>query len=466
MAQGSLDIVLPGSVTQVAERFRKAGGTLFIVGGWLRDLMRGAKTSDIDFATDVPTEKTTQLVQGLGRIYTIGEKFGTIGLITAGLDMEITTLRSDVYTPGSRHPDVSRVAGVEEDLSRRDFTINAMAFEIAPGFGPLIDPFDGRSDLIAGIIRTPGPPEPRMAEDPLRMMRAVRFAAQLGFEIDRSLLDVLEKDALRLDTISRERRRDELEKILISKHPDTGVRLLVDTGLMERVCPEVADMNKVEQPRGYHRADVLGHALLATTYVRPDPLLRRAALFHDLGKPEAMITEPKVAFPEHEKIGAGLTRQAMKRLHYGNEEIQKTEFLVRRHMRPIHYEPEWKDSAVRRLIRDCTLRTEDEVLVPLSAVLELARADVEAGALDKVPLFLGVIDDLEQRIADLGAHHEITRAHSPLGGDELMEMFDRPGGPWIRPVKDYLTQKVVDGELSQDDKAKARELAIDYMKMA
>jgi len=456
-------VEIPEAVRALASAVAGAGGHLYIVGGWVRDLLRGSPCKDIDLATDLPPARVKKALEGFGPLYTVGEKFGTVCVIAGDYTFEVTTLRTDVYTPGSRHPEVTHIEDIVEDLARRDFTINAMAVEVAPATGRLIDPFDGAGDLERRLVRAPGPPASRMAEDPLRMMRAIRFAAQLGFNVDGELMRVLTEDSHLLAGISWERRRDELEKILVSPNPDVGVRMLVDTGLMEHVSPEVAAMKGVEQPPGYHRADVLEHTLLAVGYVRPDPLLRRAALFHDVGKPVVKVSEPKVSFPEHDKVGVELTRAAMRRLRYGNEDIQKTVFLVRRHMRPIRYERDWSDAAVRRLIRDCTLIKDGKVVVEQSDVFELARADIRAGSLEAAPRFLDLLDSLEARIEELGAREEIKAARSPLDGRELMELFGLGPGPWLRGVKDHLTHKVVDGELAPDDKESAARLARDYL---
>ncbi|MCG2796749.1 MAG: CCA tRNA nucleotidyltransferase, partial [Actinomycetia bacterium] len=310
--ESRLDI--PEPITAIGERIAGAGGVVYMVGGWVRDRLRGVDSHDIDLATSLTPDEVRSAVSGLGSIYNLGERFGTVGVRAGGYTVEITTFRRDRYSPGSRHPEVTPVASIEEDLSRRDFTVNAMALSLAPEPGRLLDPFGGARDIKRGLIRTPGPPGPRMAEDPLRMMRAVRFAAQLGYEIDGELLGVLEGDAGLLDSISRERCQGELERILISPGVDTGVRTLVDTGLMEYVSPEVAAMEGVEQPSTYHRADVLEHTLLMMKYLPDDPLLRRAALFHDVGKPPTKVTTPKLMFPEHEKVGEELTRRAMRRL--------------------------------------------------------------------------------------------------------------------------------------------------------
>lgn len=456
-------IVFPEAVLALASRIESEGGQLFVVGGWVRDLLRGKECKDIDLATDLPPARVRRAIESSGPVYDIGERFGTICTIADGFTFEITTLRTDAYSEGSRHPEVTHIDQIEDDLGRRDFTINAMALRVSMVSENLIDPFGGAADLASGVIRTPGDPEPRMAEDPLRMMRAVRFAAQLGFRIEDHLLDVLKAQADRLDQISWERRRDELEKTIVSPHPDVGVRLLVDTGLMSYVSEEVAAMKGVAQPSAYHRADVLEHTLLTMTYLAPDPLLRRAALFHDVGKPPTRITEPRLMFNEHDKVGTELTQVAMRRLRYSTEDIQATVFMVRRHMRPIRYERDWSDSAVRRLVRDCNLRRNGEVVVPMEWVFELARADVKAGNLDKAPIFGTLIDDLEDRIEELGAHEEIHLAASPLDGTELAEMFAREPGPWLKPLKGHLKQLVIEGRLKGDDKEAAARFAREFM---
>jgi len=422
--------------------------------------------SEVDLATDLVPGAVKPLLEGLGSIYDIGEKFGTVGLVSDGLVVESTTFRSDSYTPGSRHPAVTPAAGIEDDLARRDFTVNAVALCVTPDRGRLVDPFGGVEDIVRKIIRTPGEPGRTMAEDPLRMMRAVRFSAQLGFHVDDALLAVLREKAALLEGISRERRRDELEKTLVADDSPAGLRTLVDTTLMDFVCPEVSAMRGVEQPPSYHRADVLEHTLLTVGYCRPDPLLRRAALFHDVGKPKAKVTEPKVMFPEHDRIGYELTRTTMKRLKYSGEDRLETSFLVRRHMRPMQYNDNWTEAAVRRLVRDCTLMKDDRVLVPLSAVFELARADIHAGNLDHVPKMLKVVGDLEERIASIEGRETIERPRSPLDGRELMEIAGRPQGPWLREVKTYLEHRVVDGDLAPDDKAGAERLARDFLEAA
>lgn len=452
-------IDIPGPVIAIGRRITDAGGELHIVGGWVRDYLRGEECKDIDLATSLSANRVRQALSGLGSVYALGEQFGTIGLQMEDYTLEITTFRRDEYSHGSRHPRISKVREIEEDLSRRDFTINAIALSAAPEQGVLIDPFDGKRDIEQRLIRTPGPPAPRMTEDPLRMLRAVRFAAQLGYDIVPELKEAIEAKPGLLDTISQERRRDELEKIIISPGSGRGVRMLVGNGLMEYVAPEVSAMAEVEQPPAYHRANVLEHTLLMMDYLAPVPLLRRAALFHDVGKPPAKVTEPKTMFPEHEKIGESLTRSALRRLRYSNEDIQKTVFLVRYHMRPIHYRSNWSDAAVRRLIRDCILLKDNEILVPLESVMELARADILAGSFETVEPNIALVEELEQRVERIQAEQKVESVRSPLDGRELMELSGREQGPWIKAVKDYLTELVLDGVLDANDKEAASRFA-------
>lgn len=454
---------IPELIAAIGERIAAAGGEVHIVGGWVRDRLRGVDCQDIDLATTLAPDRVKSAVEELGPVYDLGERFGTVGVQAGAYTVEITTFRRDRYSPGSRHPEVTPVASIEEDLSRRDFTINAMALPVAPEPGGLLDPFGGARDIERCLIRTPGSPGERMAEDPLRMMRAVRFAAQLGYQIDGELLSVLESEAGLLDSISWERRRDELERILVTDRADTGIRTLVNTGLMRYVSPELAAMDGVEQPPTYHRADVLEHTLLTMMYLPADPLLRRAALFHDVGKPPAKVTSPRTSFHDHESIGEELTRRAMRRLRYGNIDIRKTAFLVRRHMRPILYDSAWSDAAVRRMRRECALVKNDTVLVPVETVFELAAADIKAGSLEKAREGLARLSELKERVDRAGEEHPVEMSRSPLDGRELMELFGRKEGPWIRDIKAHLTGLVVDGELDPDDRKGAAVRAREFL---
>ncbi len=442
---------IPHEAIQVAQVLLDRGARVFLVGGCVRDLILGLEPPDIDIATDMPFDDLKEALSSLGRTYELGRKFFTLGLRGNNYNFEISSLRKEKYKKGSRHPEVQPARDIHEDLARRDFTINAVAIELYPDSANIIDPFGGIEDIKSGIIRTPGDPKEKMLEDPLRMMRAVRFASKLGFKIEESLKEIINRNSEALDLISLERRRDELEKIIISPRPDTGIRLLVEMDLMRFIIPEIAKMKGVEQPARYHRADVFEHTLLTMTYVEPDALLRRAALFHDTGKPDTRLTEPKVMFPDHEKIGEEITRRAMTRLKYSRKDIAMTAFLVRKHMRPIRYRSTWKDAAVRRLVRECVLVKGDEVLVPLEKVISLARADILAGSFETVDENLALIDELLERIKSITEKEEPQKIKSPLNGNEIMNLAKLHPGPWIREVKEHLTNLVIEGKLKPED---------------
>lgn len=467
---GDIYSAIPDVVKVIGERVASSDGVLYIVGGWVRDMLRGIPSSDIDLATNLKPSQVKELISDLGKMTTIGERFGTITLLPRSAEgphkIEITTFRREEYQKGSRHPQVEALEEIDEDLSRRDFTINAIALRVVPKPNELIDPFGGITDIRRKLLRTPRGPNETMAEDPLRMMRASRFAAELGFDLDAELHSAIEKNWDLLGSISRERQRDELERILISPYPDRGLRLLLATGLARIVLPELCELEGVEQPKAYHRADVFEHTLLTIMYTRPLPLLRRAALFHDFGKPRARVSKPKVMFPEHEKIGAKLTDEAMARLRYSKGEIKKTSFIVRYHMRPIRYDSDWSDSAIRRLIRDCTLVENENVVITPELIMELARADIKAGNLESAPIFLEKMDKLEKRIASMRENTKPETLKSPLDGNELMDIFKKGPGSWIREVKSYLENEVISGRLHPEDKEKARQLAEKFLQDA
>ncbi len=455
---------IPTQALRLAEFLIARGARVYLVGGCVRDLLLGLESLDIDIATDMPFNSLKSVLPEFGKTYQLGEKFNTIGLIANAYNFEITSLRKEKYKEGSRHPEVQPAADIVEDLARRDFTINAIAIELKQEPAEIIDPFGGIEDIRSRIIRTPGNPEERMREDPLRMMRAVRFSSKLKFELEESLKGVLKDCSNALDTISWERRRDEFEKILTSPHPDVGIRLLAETDLMQFIVPEIVQMIGVEQPRPYHRANVFEHTLLTVINTEPDPLLRRAALFHDIGKPPSMVTEPKVMFPHHERKGEEITRNAMRRLRYSNKDIEMTAFLVRRHMRPIQYRSEWTDSAVRRLVKDCVLVKGEKILVPLEKVIALARADILAGGDETVNENLALMDELLERIKALNASEGAQKIGSPLNGNDIMLLAGKGPGPWIRDVKNYLTELVIEGKLKPYDIDGASKAALKYMK--
>lgn len=436
--------------------FAQRGKQLYIVGGSVRDAVLEREHIDIDMATDARPDLVKALVADVHpeAIYTVGERFGTIGAIVDGRVLEITTFRSERYKPYSRKPDVSFGASLEGDLSRRDFTVNAMAQK--PVTGELIDPFGGLRDIKAKVIRAVGNPDERFSEDPLRMMRAIRFGAQLDFAIEEGTAQAIERNHRKLRLVSQERITDELNKILASPSPGRGMRVLCDLGLMEFIIPELLELRGTEQDE-YHHKDVFEHTLIVLDRVAPDLRLRWAALLHDIAKPVTkVVSDGEVHFYGHDIVGAEMARNILMRLRMDRETIDVVYKLVSMHQRVNLYESSWTDGAVRRLVRDAG----DDI----GLLLSLSRADITSRRPRKVEYALRQIAELEERIKRLVEEEEIKALKSPLDGHELMAIFKRPPGPWIREVKDYLLSKVLDGELSPDDKQTAQKLAEEFLK--
>lgn len=455
---------VPTAILRMGEEVSRRGGELYVVGGWVRDRLLGGAPDEMDLTTSLPTDILREvLTKASGTVRETGLRYGTLSTSFDGLPVEVTSYRSERYRPGSRHPEIALISDIEGDLGRRDFTINAIALPVAGDDEPVVDPFGGITDLRNGLIRTPGDPDARMKEDPLRMLRAVRFHGQLGFAIDDHLYGALTRNAGMLHIISAERKRDEFEKLLISDGAASGIRMLVRTGLMQEISPEISAMDGVEQPLSCHRADVLEHTLLTIMYLPPVPLLRRAALFHDVGKPATAVTEPKRRFPGHDRIGSEMTERIMRQLRYSNREIEKTAFMVRMHMRPIYYSDEWGDSAVRRAVHDCTLRDGDgNPLVGIEEILRLARADILAGNEDVAPIFIKAIERFEERANHLMQGSTVKPPDSPIGGEEIMRLLGVGPGPHVGAVKAYLKRLVMEGELGESDVEQARILAKKY----
>ncbi len=436
--------------------FAQHGKQLYVVGGSVRDAILGREHIDIDMATDARPEVVKALIAEVNpeAIYTVGERFGTIGAIVDGRVLEITTFRSERYKPYSRKPDVTFGTSLEGDLSRRDFTINAIAQH--PLTGELIDPFGGLTDIKAKLIKAVGDPDERFAEDPLRMMRAIRFAAQLGFGIEDETAQAIKRNHQKLRLVSQERITDELNKILVSPSAGRGVRRLCDLGLMEFIIPEFMELRGTEQDE-YHHKDVFEHTLIVLDRVAPDLRLRWAALLHDIAKPVTKtIVGGEVHFYGHDVVGAEMARNILMRLRLDRETINVVYKLVSMHQRVNLYDSSWTDGAVRRLVRDAG----DE----MGLLLALSRADITSRRPRKVEFALRQLAELEGRINRLAEEEEIKALKSPLDGNELMAIFKRPPGPWIRDVKDYLLAKVLDGELAPDDKEKAIEMAEEYLR--
>lgn len=450
-----LDIILT-----LAEAFRAQHKQLYMVGGTVRDvLLHRGESNDADLATDATPEEIKRIVAATRptTVVLVGERFGTVRLHYGTDIIEITTFRSERYNPESRKPEVCFGTELEEDLRRRDFTINAMARN--PLTGEIIDLFGGRQDLEAHILRAVGnEPDKRFDEDPLRLLRAVRFAAQLDFTIEAETRRSIMRQAPKLQKISRERIRDEMNKLLLSAHPAKGLDLLVELGLMEYIIPEVLELRGVsQQPQplsrtGAQSKDVYAHVLRVVERSSPRLVTRWAALLHDIAKPRTRsVEEGKVHFFGHEDLGAYMARDILKRLHFDRDFIESVSQIVRLHMRANAYTPEWTDGAVRRLMLESGNDFAD--------LLDLSRADITSYRADKVNRAAARVAELAERVQRLKEEAERVPLKSPLDGNELMALFDRGPGPWLRPIKDHLLSLVIDGELSPDDKEEAARIA-------
>ena len=489
---------VPEPLARLGEGFREAGHELHLVGGYVRDAMLGREHPDADAATDACPRRIKHLLRPhADHLWTVGERFGTIGTEVEGYAVEVTTYRSDQYTEGTRHPEVTFGDSLEEDLARRDFTINAVAADALTG--EILDPFEGRKDLERGVIRPVGDPLDRMRDDPLRMMRAVRFEATLStpekpFALTPDLEGAIRDNAHWLESISDERIRDEFEKIFLSDNVARGLRTLVRLGRMPYVVPEFMETVNVKQEAEFHHKDVFAHTLIVVSNVEPDPVLRKAAFFHDIGKPRTLVYEhrctycgakslqktadegecercggrtmaKKIHFYGHENVGAGIARRAMRRLAYPNDAVDAVAHLVANHMRPYGYAASrdpWSDSAVRRFIRDAYLARGDRTLADVDMLLKLARADITGSAPRRRHIAEASWRSLKSRVEEIRAEDAVERLESPLDGNDLMLQFGRGPGPWIRALKDYLRDEVVEARLGKDDKEKAREIAEAY----
>ncbi|MCL5109855.1 MAG: CCA tRNA nucleotidyltransferase [Chloroflexi bacterium] len=438
-------------VTRLAEAFQRHGKQLYLVGGSVRDDLLGRPGKDLDLTTDARPEEVKRLAMAAkpSGLYTVGERFGTIGLVFGDLHVEITTFRAEQYPPHSRKPVVSFGTSLADDLSRRDFTINALARDVLSG--RLFDPYGGLRDLRDKVVRAVGVPAERFAEDPLRLLRAVRFAVQLGFDIDPETAAGIAETASTLAKISRERVAEEMNRILLSPEPTRGVRLLWELGLLPFVIPEMMEMVQMDQGR-YRHKDVFEHTLLVLERVAPDLPLRWAALLHDIAKPRTFSYEGgEVRFWGHEHLGEQIARSITQRLRLDGRTVEAVARLVRMHLRANQFDETWTDGAVRRLVREAG---ED-----LWRLFDLSRADVTSHRPLRVELALARVAALEQRCRELAQQEAIESLHSPLDGNDLMALFGRGPGPWIGRVKDYLFDLVLEGDLDQEDRTRAEELA-------
>jgi poly(A) polymerase len=417
----------------LGRRFADAGHALHLVGGSVRDALLGRLGDDLDLTTDARPEQVLALVEGWAETtWDAGIAFGTVGLQKKGQRVEITTYRAESYDPASRKPDVTYGSTLEDDLVRRDFAMNAMALALpdwrAPG--AFVDLYGGMDDLAAGVIRTPGRPEDSFDDDPLRMMRAARFAAQLGFDVAPDVVAAMRDRAPRLAIVSAERVRGELEKLLLGGHPRRGLELLVDTGLADVVLPELPAL-RLEIDEHHQHKDVYEHTLQVLERAialedEPDLVLRLAALLHDIGKPATRRHEPGggVSFHHHEVKGAHLARRRLKALTFGKDVVEAVFLLTEMHLRFHGYgQPgtsPWTDAAVRRYVHDAG----DQ----LDRLHKLTRSDCTTRNRKRAERLARAYDELEARIAELAAQEELNRIRPDLDGNEIMELLGLPPG--------------------------------------
>lgn len=430
--------------------FRAAGHQLWIVGGALRDRAMGRTPGDVDYATSALPDEVEAVAAGLGlQVSLVGKRFGTIGVYVGERWSEITTFRGDSYAGGTRWPDVTFGRSIGEDASRRDFTINALAENTATG--EQLDRFDGLGDIERRLIRAVGEPAARFREDPLRILRGIRFASQLDFVVEEGTLAAMAATVVLIGTLSQERITAELDKLLLGASPGRGLELLRAIGALPIVLLELAPMVGCDQNR-FHQYDVWGHTVATVEAVggAKDKLrLRRwAALVHDVGKPAVRHRKPngEWGFYRHETEGAEMTSVLLDRLRVGRREAGAITLLVRRHMdRP---EPGDRRS-VRRFMKRIDGHWRD--------LLALKRADNASHTYDDTAYH----DALEAACARIEAEEaDALRAESPLTGDDLVRMAGRPPGPWIREVKDALSAMVLDGDLAPGDRRSAEAAAL------
>jgi poly(A) polymerase len=442
-------------VGPLADAFAAAGHRLYLVGGVVRDLLLGDNLpTDYDFTTDATPDEVEAVLEGFDAVdatWTQGKRFGTIGAkVRVGVgarqrvvDHEITTHRAEAYDPESRKPDVSFATDVEADLSRRDFTINAMALSLPDA--RLVDPFGGTADLAAKVLRTPLSPVESFSDDPLRMLRAARFLTRYDLKPDDELVEAVESMAERLEIVSAERVRDELNRLIVLDDPSPGLWFLVDTGLADHFLPELSAMRLEQDPIHRHK-DVLAHTIAVVRNTSAELVLRLAALFHDIGKPATRGYGPKgVTFHHHEVVGARMTRARMKALKYPNEIREDVAQLVFLHLRFHGYGDEaWTDSAVRRYVRDA-----GHLLDQLN---ELTRCDCTTRNRRKAEMLARRMDALEERIDALREQEAIDALRPDLDGQQVMALLGVPPGPVVgEALSMLLDARMEEGPLGEEE---------------
>ncbi|WP_370932776.1 CCA tRNA nucleotidyltransferase [Amycolatopsis sp. cg13] len=441
---------------ELAERFARAGHSLYLVGGSVRDALLGRLSNDLDFTTDARPDRVLQIVSEWGdAVWDVGIAFGTVGVTKNGTTLEITTFRADSYDRVGRNPEVTFGDTIEGDLLRRDFTVNAMAIDLVGK--TFIDPHDGMDALRLKVLDTPALPQESFADDPLRMMRAARFSAQLGFVAAPRVVEAMTSMSEEIDRITAERVQAELSKLMLAPDPRPGLELLVDTGLADRVLPELPGMRLAIDEHHQHK-DVYQHSLTVLAQAialeksheptsEPDLVLRLAALLHDIGKPATREFTPGggVSFHHHEVVGARMARKRLRALKYSKEIIEQVSQLVFLHLRFHGYGGgEWTDSAVRRYVTDA-----GDLLTRLH---KLVRADSTTRNKRKAAALQATYDDLEARIERIKEQEDLDRVRPDLDGNEIMRLLGLPPGPQVGQAWKFLKELRLDrGPLEHDE---------------
>jgi poly(A) polymerase len=444
------------TVAELAARFAAEGKRLYLVGGSVRDAVLGRPTNDFDFTTDARPAEIQKLLSGWADAqWDTGIAFGTVGASKKGEIIEITTFRADVYDGVTRNPEVTFGDTIDGDLVRRDFTVNAMAFDIAAG--EFVDPTGGLQAVRDGVLDTPATPQESFGDDPLRMLRAARFVSQLGFTPAPRVIEAMRSMAGQLTRITPERVQVELSKLLCGAHPRRGIELMVETGLADIVLPELTAM-KLEIDEHHQHKDVFDHSLVVLEQAidledvdqSPDLVLRIAALLHDIGKPATRKFEPGggVSFHHHEVVGAKMVRKRLRALRYSKEITEDVAKLVYLHLRFHGYgNGEWTDSAVRRYVTDA-----GDLLTRLH---KLVRADCTTRNKRKANLLKRTYDSLEERIARIAAEEDLARVRPDLDGNEIMKLLGLPPGPQVGAAWKFLKELRLDNGPMDRDEAEA-----------
>ena len=433
--------------SSLAQAFSAKGFTLALVGGPVRDAILGRLGNDLDFTTNALPHDTKKILQEWAEnIWEIGITFGTVAGKRGDTTVEVTTYRNERYDPDSRKPEVEYGTEILGDLSRRDFTVNAMALELTGDAPEFLDPFNGLQDLSKRVLRTPGRASDSFCDDPLRMMRAARFASQLDFEIDPGVLVSIKDLAHRIAIVSAERVRDEFIKILMSPDPRMGITILVDTGLADIVIPEIPKL-RLEVDEHHHHKDVYEHSItvLEQAMVQesrlggPNLIIRLAALLHDIGKPKTrnFIDGGGVSFHHHEVVGARLAKKRLQELRFDTHTVEAVETLTALHLRFHGYgDGEWSDSAVRRYVRDA-----GGLLTHLHV---LTRADCTTRNKAKATRLSGVYGSLEARIDILMEQEELSKIRPDLDGAQVMELLNLKPSREVGAAMDFLMELRLD----------------------